>query len=149
MGVVQLGVAEKILINEKGYSYTKRRVTHERCFPGPSGMYINNRVLRDTLQPCFSEFCFLLILHIMSDMRLKWPSKCILIRKIDVYAVYCQIHANLQITSSCIEIVGILEFLCLGLPFGTTPALEYYTAISKSETDIGNDLLVVTSWDAS
>ena len=112
-------------------------------------MSINNRVLRDTLQPCVSVFCVLRILHIISEIRLKWSSKCILIRKIDLDAVYRQIHANLKITSSCIEIVGILAFLCLGLPFGTTPALEEYTAISKSATDIGNDLLMGTSWDAS
>ena len=41
-----------------------------------------------------------------------------------------------------------LAFLCLHLPFGTTPALVEYTTISKAEIDLGGDLLTDMSWDA-
>ena len=88
VGVVPLGVAEQLTIYEKGERYTKRRVTHDCSFPGPSGQSVNNRVLKDTLQPCFYGFCLLRILHMISAMRIKWPSKRILIEKIDLDAAY-------------------------------------------------------------
>ena len=37
-GVVPLGVAEQLSINDQGESYIKRRVTHDCSFPGPSGL---------------------------------------------------------------------------------------------------------------
>ena len=50
-GVVHLGVAEQFSINEKGERFIKRRVTHDCSFPGPSGLLVNNRVQRESLQP--------------------------------------------------------------------------------------------------
>ena len=50
-GVVPLGVAEQFSINEKGERYIKRRVTPDCSFPGPSGLLVNNRVQRESLQP--------------------------------------------------------------------------------------------------
>ena len=79
-GVVPIGVAEKISINEKRERYIKRRVTHECSFPGPSGLLVNNRFQRESLQPCFYGFCLIRILHMISAMRSKWPKK-ILIEK--------------------------------------------------------------------
>ena len=35
-GVVPLGVAEQLSINDKGERYIKRRITHDCSFPGPS-----------------------------------------------------------------------------------------------------------------
>ena len=51
VGVVTLGVAEQLSINEKGERYIKICVTHECSFPGPSGLSVNNRVQRESLQP--------------------------------------------------------------------------------------------------
>ena len=56
LGVVPLGVSKKLPINKKGEHYTKIRVIHDCYFPGTSGLSTNNRVLRDTPQPCFHVF---------------------------------------------------------------------------------------------
>ena len=53
-------------------------------------------------------------------MRLKQPSKIILIRRIDPDASYRRIHANTQISPTCIVIAGRLSILCLCFPFGNT-----------------------------
>ena len=131
-GVILLGVAKTITINEKGERYTKRRVTHDCSFWGPSGLSVNNQVLRDTLHLCFYGFFPLRMLQMIAAMCIKWPSKCILIGETDLDAAYRHVHANAQIASICIAIVKILAFLCLCLPFGNTPALEEYTTISKT-----------------
>ena len=81
------------------------------------------------------------------EMRSKWPTKQILIWKIDLDAAYRQIHANATTVSTCISIFKELAFLCLELPFGTTPAPVEYTTISETTIDLGNDLLQDQSWD--
>ena len=45
------------------------------------------------------------------------------------------------------KIVDELAFLCLRLPFGTTPVPAEYITISEAAIDIGNDLLRDESWD--
>ena len=67
--------------------------------------------------------------------------KRILIGKLDLDAAYRWIHANETTTSTCISIVDKLAFLCLRLPFGTTPAPEEYNAVGEAAIDLGNDLL--------
>ena len=108
---------------------------------------MNNRVLKDTLQPCFCGFCLLRIIHIILSMRIKWPSKLILIGKTDLYAAYRCVHANAKIALTYISIVVKLAFICLRLPFGTAPAPAEYTTISEAEIELGDDLPVDTSLD--
>ena len=74
-------------------------------------------------------------------MRSRWPTKRILIGKTDLDAAYRRIHANAKTASTCISIVDELYFLCLGLPFGTTPAPAEFTTISEAAIDLGNDIL--------
>ena len=90
-GVVPLVVAEKFSINEKVERYIKKRVTHDCAFPGPSGLSVNQRFQRKSLQPCFYGFCLLRIIHMISVMRSRWSTKQILIGKTDLDAAYRQI----------------------------------------------------------
>ena len=66
--------------------------------------------------------------------------KRILIGKTDLDASYCRIHANATTTPTRIAIVDEIYFLCLRLPFGTTPAPSEYKNVSEAEIDLGNDL---------
>ena len=68
----------------------------------------------------------------ISAMKNKWPTKRIFIGKTDLDAAYRQIHENSMTASTCIAIVDELTFICLWLPFGTTPAPSEYTTISKA-----------------
>ena len=109
---------------------------------------MNNRVLKDTLQPCFYGLCLLRIIRTILAMRIKWPSKRILIGKTGPDAAHPHVHANIYIAATCIPILGKPAFLYLRLPFGTTPAPEEYTTTSKAAIFLGNYLLADTSWDA-
>ena len=82
-------------------------------------------------------------------MRIKGPSKRIPIGETDLGAAYRRVHINAQVALTCIAIVVKLAFLCLHLPFGTTPAPAEYTTISDSAINLGNDLLEDTSWDTT
>ena len=83
----------------------------------------------------------------ISVLRSRWPTKRILIGKTDLDAAYRQIHANAKTASTCIAIVYEIAFLCLRLPFGTTPAPEYYTTVGEAAIDLGNKILQDQSWD--
>ena len=93
-GVVPLGVAEQLSINKNGKRYIKQCVTRDCSFPGSSGLYLNNRFQQESLQPCIYGLCLFRILHIISAMRNKWPTKLIFIGKTDPDAAYRRIHAN-------------------------------------------------------
>ena len=62
-------------------------------------------------------------------------------------AAYRRIDANTKTVLICIAIVDELAFICLMLPFGTTPVPTEYMTISEAEMDLGNDLLQDQSWD--
>ena len=82
----------------------------------------------------------------ISEMQIRWPTKRILIGKTDLDAAYHRIHAHANTALTCIAIVDELDFLCLRLPFGTTPAPAEYTTISEAAIDLGNNLLQDQSW---
>ena len=74
-------------------------------------------------------------------------NKKMLIGKTPLDTAYHRIHANTTTASTCITIVDELLFLCLVLPFGTTPAPSEYTTVSEVAIDIGKNLLRDESWD--
>ena len=83
----------------------------------------------------------------ISSIQSRWSTKRIRIGKIYLDAAYRRIHANATTLLACIAIVDKLAFLCLRLPFGTTPVPAEYTTFSEAEIDLGNDLLRYESWD--
>ena len=83
----------------------------------------------------------------ISATRTRWPTKRIFIGKTDLNAAYRRIHTNAKTASTCIAIVDGLAFLCMRLPFGTTPAPEKYMTVSEAAIYLGNDLLQDQSCD--
>ena len=67
--------------------------------------------------------------------------KMIFIGIMDLDASYLRIHANATTGSTCIAILDKLAFLCLWLPFYTTPAPAEYMTVRKAAIDLGNNLL--------
>ena len=83
----------------------------------------------------------------ISAMQSRWTKRRILIGKPDLDAAYLWIHANKKAASTCIAAVNELDFLCLRLPFGTTPEPAKYKTASEAEIDLGNNLLKDKSWN--
>ena len=73
-GAIPIGVSERFSVNEKGERYTKIHVIRGCSFPEPSCLSGNNRILKETLQPCFYRLYLLRILHTIAAIRIKWPS---------------------------------------------------------------------------
>ena len=68
-GIIPLVVEEKYYIDEEGNRKIKRIITHNRQFPAPSGHSINNRVIKEPLNPCFCGLFLLDFLHIIESMH--------------------------------------------------------------------------------
>ena len=83
----------------------------------------------------------------ISSMRSRWRTKRIRIGKTVLDAAYRRIHTNAKTASRCIAKVNELAFLCLRLPFGTTPAPAEYTTVAEASIDLGNDILRDQFWD--
>ena len=128
-------------INEKQERYTNRCVTHYWYFPGPSVLSVNNRFFKETFQIFFYGLFLLIILCVIPSIRMKWTYKIIFIRKTDLDAAYCRIHANSRIKSTCIAIIDNLALVCLQLPFVITHVLLEYTTVIEASIDLANDLL--------
>ena len=77
----------------------------------------------------------------ISAMQSRWPTKRIIIGKTYLDVACRRIHANAKTVSTCIAIVEELAFLCLRLPFDTTPAPAEYTTVSEAAIDLVNYLL--------
>ena len=52
-----------------------------------------------------------------------------------------------QLRQHSFVIVEEITFLCLRLPFGTTPAPAEHMNVGEAAIDLGNDLLRYESWD--
>ena len=139
-GSFPYGVAEQFSINEKGERYIKICGTNNWSFPGPSGLLVKKWVQRESSQLLFYGFCLLRILHMISAIRSRWPTKRILIGNTYLDAAYRQINANATTASTCIAIVDKIAFLCLKLPFGTAPTPAEYTIVSEAAIDLGKNL---------
>ena len=83
----------------------------------------------------------------ISAMQSRWPTKRILIGNTYLDAAYRRIHTNATTASTCIAIVDKLSFICLRLPFGTTPAPAEYMTVIEAAIDLDNGILQDESWD--
>ena len=124
-------------------------MTHDCSSPCASGLSVNKQVQQESLKICFCGFFLLSIIHMISAMWGKWPTKRIFTGKRDwmqpttesMQKIYDRIDLNINRLK--------MSFLYLRLPFSTTPAPVQYTTIKKNAIYLGNDLLRDELWDTT
>ena len=146
-GVIPIGIATQMTIDEKGNRLTKRRTIHDASFPPPSGMSINRRLLPESLEPCFYGFCLLRILHFIHMLRFTHPDVAILIMKLDLDAAYRRLHVLIKMAALSITIIQRIAYILLRLPFGVANGPGDYSTISETIFDMTNDILRDDTWD--
>ena len=77
--VIQIGVATQSSIDTSGDHYTIRKTTYDASVQPASGEFINRRLIRDDLEPCFYRHCLPHLLHALHSMRLHDPQLVILL----------------------------------------------------------------------
>ena len=147
-----MGIAEQVGVTASGEFAAKLRVTHDLSFPGAHSLEsINSRVIKDSLEPCMFGHALIRIIHYIVNIRSRYPSKKIWIRKEDFKSAYRRMHVNAETSfksAVCVEINGKnYLFLSLRLPFGGSPCPNDFCLLSDIITDTINDLLSCKEWN--
>jgi hypothetical protein len=142
-----LGCHKQDTINEIGEKIPKYRMTHDQSFPGPSGLSVNLRVIKESLPPIMYSFVLLRIIHYICNIRLRHPSTKIFICKVDLDSAYCRCHLSSSTAQESITIYENLLFIALRMTFGGAPCPSLWGIISESIADICNSLVQNPYWD--
>ena len=145
--VIPIGVVQQESITVEGERYTKRRTTHDASFPPPSGKSINERMMRELLEPCFYGHYLLRLLHAIHTMRFAHPAVVILLIKYDLDAAYRRLHVVARMAALAITILKNIAYILLRLPFGVANGPSDYCVISEPVIDLSNDLLRDKTWN--
>ncbi len=118
--IAPLGCHQQETINEKGERVPKFRMTHDQTFPGPSGLSVNNRVIKESLPPSnVYGYTLKCILHYIVSLRNRHPTTKIHLSKFDFDAAYRRCHLSTQSALESLTIFDDHLFLAL--------RLEYYS----------------------
>ena len=147
-----MGIAEQIGVGETGEFIPKKRVTHDLSFPGAiSNESINSRVLKEHLEPCMFGHALIRIIHHIVNLRRRFPSKRIWIRKEDFKSAYRRIHINaITAKRSAVRVkLDSIWYIIISarLPFGGSPCPNDFCLVSDVVTDTINDLLACNDWN--
>ena len=91
-GVIPIGIAHQITMDENGNKIPKRRTTHDLSRPMKSGHSFNSMMDDELLDPCLFGHALSRIIHGIHDIRLCHPTTPIYISKIDLDAAFRRIH---------------------------------------------------------
>jgi hypothetical protein len=99
-----LGCHKQDTINKIGVKIPKFRMTHDQSFPGPSGLSVNLRVIKESLPPIMYSFVLPRVIHYICNIRLRHPSTKIFICKVDLDSAYCRCHLSSSTAQESITI---------------------------------------------
>ena len=147
-----MGVAEALGISARGKFVPKKRITHDLSFLGcKSQESTNSRILDESLEPCMFGYCLLRLIHKILQLRRKYPSDTIWIRKEDIKSAYRRIHMHPK-SAFKVGVQAKLDgvsylIISLRLPFGGKPCSSEFCILSDIIADTINDVMVDKSWD--
>ena len=101
----------------------------------------------DELEKCVYSFTFLMQLHYIHYLRLKYPNKTIWQLKADMTKAYQRCHVWGHIAAACMALINGLIFILYRLPFGSAPAPSEFCLVSESAFDLANDLIQNPHWN--
>jgi hypothetical protein len=135
-----LGLQLQSTVDEFGNIVPKYRMCHDQTFPGPSGLSLNKRTLKDQLPPCLYGRVHLRMSHYIVSLRWRHPSKRILIGKFDIKAAYHRAHLDAPTAMECLTTCGGMLFASLRYTFGGAAFQSLWSCYSEVICDLSNDL---------
>jgi hypothetical protein len=147
-----MGVASQSGISAFGEFIDKKRITHDLSFPGLiSEQSVNSRLIKDKMEPCMFGHTLLRIIHYIVNLRSRYPSKKIWLRKEDLKSAYRRMHLSAASAFSSAVRVKIHQIwyilLSVRLPFGGASCPPEFCLLSDLITDLINDTLSCEAWD--
>ena len=147
-----MGVASQSGISAFGEFIDKLRITHDLSFPGKiSEESVNSRLMPDGMEPCMFRHTLLRTIHHIVNLRSRYPSEKIWLRKEDLKSAYRRMHLSASSSFSSAVRVKLNKIwyilLSVRLPFGGASCPPEFCLLSDLITDLINDILSCDSWD--
>lgn len=148
-----LGCAVQWTINEFNEKVVKRRTTHNLSYEWLSGLSVNSSVDPENLEEIIYGHGLYRCIHIMHQMRLRFPKVAILMSKFDIDSAFRRLHSWCEhapfylsnLPSPDVE-DELSAFLDTCMPFGANQGPGKFGIISETATDIANYLMKNRAW---
>jgi len=145
--IAPLGIQEQATIDEFGNRKIKWRMTHDQTFPGPSGLSVNRRTIKEELNPCMFGWVLQRIIMQITSLCLRHPTTPILIGKYDLKAAYRRAHLSPTTATECLTVIDDTLFIALRMTFGGAAFPALWSCHSEVICDLANDILQCPAWD--
>jgi hypothetical protein len=130
--VYPIGLQHQQTINEQGEIIPKKRISHDLSNRKDLKRSINQRTNIDLIPDVLYGYVLLRFLHLIHHIRWSFPSRKILMNKVDIEKAYRRFHTTPKVASKCIAIWPTddnkdIAVLLTRLPFGLTPAPAHFS----------------------
>ena len=142
-----MNIVNQNTINSLGDIVTKDRLTHDHSFDFMADSSINSRSNMDDHEPCHFGHALSRLFHTIVNFRLRYPSKRIMLTKVDWKAAYRRVHLDPDTAVQCCTTLDGILLCALRLTFGGRPAPPDFSCLSDTASDIANDLVADQTWD--
>jgi hypothetical protein len=142
-----MNIARQNSIDAMGNIVPKDRLTHDHSMEFIPKSSINSRSHLEDHEPCYFGHALTRFFHSLIHLRMKHPSKRILMTKVDWKAAYRRCHLDFDTARQCCTHLDNLLLFPLWLTFGSAPAPPDFSCLSDTGSDIANDLFNDSSWD--
>ena len=146
-GAIPISVVTQHTINEDNERIEKQRMAHDLSSPMESGRSVNNMVDEDLMDACLFGFCMLRVLHNLHSMRIRHPTRRILLGKIDLDAAFRRLHVWLAHALLSFTIIRNLAYLLFRMPFGAKDGPSKHEIPSNMTVDLAQALIDDETWD--
>jgi hypothetical protein len=144
-----MNIARQNTIDELGNIVPKDRLTHDHSMEFLPRSSINSRSRLEDHEPCHFGHALSRFFHILVNLRLRHPTRRILMSKIDWKAAFRRCHLDVDTALQCCTHLENLLLCALRLTFGGKPCPPDWSCLSDTGSDIANDLVADPTWDPS
>ncbi len=142
-----LGCVEQETIDSHRKKVPKFCMTHDQSFPGPSGLSVNLRVIKDQLPPIMYSYVLSRSIHYINNLRYRYPQMKIYLCKVDLDSAYRRCHLSSTTTQESLTSFNNLIYMALQMTFGGAPCPSMWGYISDTLADVCNSLIQNDYWN--
>lgn len=145
--VIPMGVHGHHKVDKTGQYRLAKRPTHDCSYVYEAGFSLNNSINMQAVPECRYGKAMLRYLHMIHQLRLRYPMTPIIQVKTDLDAAYRRVHVHPAIAIKQVVIINDIAYIGLRLPFGSSPAPAIYSILSDLIFDLANDFVDESDWD--
>lgn len=142
-----MGVHEHYKVDKTGQYRLAKRPTHDSSYVYEAGFSLNNAINMQAIPECRYGKAMLRYLHMIHQLRLRYPNIPIIQVKTDLDAAYRRVHVHPEIAIKQVVIINEIVYVGLRLPFGSSPVPTIYSILSDLVFDLANDLVDDPVWN--